>query len=101
MPSNQHHADVSDSLSANRTALDVEFDKPIPGTPFTALRSMYVTDFNNDVARVAARVSGKKGWQEDTITSFKGGQITSLCAGRTAPSQHNASSPDMVFKDFR
>ncbi len=88
-------------VSANRTALDVEFDKPISGTPFTALRSMYVTDFNNDVARVAARVSGKKGWQEDTIMAFKGGQITSLWAGRTAPSQHNTSSPDMVFKDFR
>ncbi|MEM9358426.1 MAG: hypothetical protein AAGB04_19745, partial [Pseudomonadota bacterium] len=70
-------------------------------TPFTALRSMYVTDFNNDVARVAARVSGKKGWHEDTIMAFKGGQITSLWAGRTAPSQHNTSSPDMVFKDFR
>ncbi len=88
-------------VSADRTALDIEFDKPISGTPFAALRSMYVTEFNNDVARVAARIAGQKGWQEDTIMSFKGGQITSLWAGRTAPSQHNTSSPDMVFKDFK
>ena len=88
-------------VSANRMALDIEFDKPISGAPFSALRSMYVTDFNNDVARVAARIASKKGWQEDTIMAFKGGQITSLWAGRTSPSQHNTSSPDMVFKDFR
>ena len=88
-------------VSANRTALDIVFDKPISGAPFTALRSMYVTDFNNDVARVAARISGQKGWQQDSIMSFKGGRISSLWAGRTAPSQHNTSSPDMVFKDFR
>ena len=88
-------------VSANRTALDVEFDQPIAGTPFTALRSMYVTEFNNDVARVAARVDGQKGWQEENILAFKGGRITSLWAGRTSPSQHNTSSPDMVFKDFK
>ena len=34
--------------------------KPVSSQPFAALRSMYVTDFNNDVARVAVREKGRQ-----------------------------------------
>lgn len=88
-------------VSASRLALDVTFDKPIAGRPFAAMRSMYVTEFNNDVARVAVRAKGEKGWREDSIMDFKGADVTHLWAGRTVPSQHNTSSPDMVFRSFR
>lgn len=84
----------------NRNVLDVNFDKPIDGRPFAALRSMYVTDFNNDVQRVAVRERGAQGWREDGIMPFKGATATDLWAGRIAPSRHNTSSPDMVFGHF-
>ncbi len=45
----------------NRNVLDVAFDKPVDGRPFAALRSMYVTEFNNDVARIAVREKGARG----------------------------------------
>ena len=88
-------------VSAQRTRLDVAFDAAVTGKPFTALRSMYVTELNNDVARVAIRKQGEKSWREDDIMTFKGAAVTSLWAGRTVPSRHNTSAPDMIFKSFR
>ena len=84
----------------NRNALDVSFDRPVDGRPFAALRSMYVTDFNNDVARIAVREKDAKGWREDPIMAFKRALATDVWAGRVSPSRHNTSSPDMVFKAF-
>ncbi len=88
------------TVDQNRHRLDVTFDQPVRGRSFAALRSMYVTDFNNDVARVAVRDAGAKGWREDGIMTFKKATTTDLWAGRTAISRHNTSSPDMVFSDF-
>jgi hypothetical protein len=84
----------------NLNALDVAFDRPIEGRPFAALRSMYVTDFNNDVARIAVREKGAKGWREDGIMSFTRASATDVWAGRVSPSRHNTSSPDIVFNGF-
>ncbi len=81
-------------------ALDVVFDAPIVGRPFAALRSMYVTEVINDVARIAVLDSEAKGWREDGIMSFKRADATSVWMGRTAPSRHNTSSPDMLFHSF-
>jgi hypothetical protein len=85
----------------NINALDVTFDRAIDGRPFSAMRSMYITEFNNDVARIAVREKDAKGWREDGIMSFTRATATDVWAGRVAPSRHNTSSPDMVFKDFR
>lgn len=87
-------------VTTNRHVLDVELEKSISGLPFAALRSMYVTDFNNDVARVAIRSPGAAGWSEAPVMAFKGGQITDLWAGRANVSRHNSSSPDMVLSHF-
>ena len=84
----------------NRNTLEVAFDKRIDGRPFAALRSMYVTDFNNDVARIAVREKGAKGWREEPIMAFKRATATDVWAGRVSPSRHNTSSPDMVFSGF-
>ena len=85
---------------ARLNAIDVAYDKPIAGRPFAMLRSMYVTDFNNDVARIAVREKGAKGWREDNIMRFGKATATDVWMGRTSPSQHNTSSPDMVFNSF-
>jgi hypothetical protein len=88
------------TVDQNKHTLDVAFDKPIDGRPFAALRSMFITDFNNDVQRVAVREKGAKGWREDGIMTFKRATATDVWAGRTAISRHNTSSPDMVFSIF-
>jgi hypothetical protein len=88
------------NVDQNRHVLDVSFDKAVEGRPFAALRSMFVTDFNNDVARIAVREKDAKGWREDGIMTFNRATATDVWAGRTAPSRHNTSSPDMVFGAF-
>lgn len=87
--------------SATRLALDVTFAGPIQGKPFAALRSMYVTAYNNDVANVAVRNAKIKGWFEAGILDFAGAKTPELWAGRREISRHNTSSPDMIFKWFR
>ena len=84
----------------NRHALDVAFDRPITDRPFAALRSMYVTEFNNDVARIAVREKNAKAWREEPIMAFKRATATDVWAGRHSLSRHNTSSPDMVVSGF-
>jgi hypothetical protein len=87
-------------VDQNRHTLEIAFDKPIQDLAFAALRSMYVTDFNNDVARIAVREKGAKGWREEGIMTFDRALASDVWAGRLAPSRHNTSSPDMVFSRF-
>jgi hypothetical protein len=90
-----------DSVDENRMVLDAVLDKPVTGGKgFVALRSMYVTEFNNDVARIAVREPGAKGWREEPLMPFIGGKATDIWMGRTTHSRHNTSSPDMVFRNF-
>ncbi len=77
------------------------FARPVAGGPFAALRSMYVTEFNADVARVALREKDAAGWREEAILPFRRATATDLWAGRLVPSRHNTSAPDMVFNAFR
>lgn len=86
--------------SEQRTVLDVTFDRGITGRPFAMLRSMYVTEFNNDTARIALREPTAKGWVEAPIMTFKPARATDVWIGRTVPSRHNTSSPDIIFRDF-
>ncbi len=89
------------NLDQDSIVLDVEFSGMSFGQPFAALRSMYVTEINNDVARVAWRGERATRWQESPIMDFRGGRAVELWAGRTVPSRHNTSAPDMVFGRFR
>jgi len=88
------------TVDHNRHVLDVVLDRGVSGRPFASLRSMFITDFNNDVARVAVRESGAKGWREEPIMAFRRATATDVWAGRNAISRHNSSSPDMVFSLF-
>lgn len=88
-------------IDQERIVLEAKFDgAPTDGLPFAALRSMYATEFNNDAAKVAWRTKGGEGWGESAIPAFKGALLTELWAGRTIPSRHNLSAPDMVFNHF-
>ena len=90
-----------DRLDRDQLALDVTLDQPITGRPFAALRSMYVTEFNADVARLALREPDAKGWREEPIMSFRRARATDVWAGRLVPSRHNTSAPDMIFNRFQ
>lgn len=84
----------------NRHALHVVFDRPIEDRPFATMRSMYITEFNNDAARIALREQGGKGWREEPVMSFEKALATDVWLGRLTPSRHNTSSPDMIFNGF-
>jgi hypothetical protein len=90
------------ALDQEHMALDVTLEGAIPrDLPFASLRSMYVTDVNNDAARVALRPKDGQRWGEAHILDFKQGQAVEFWAGRATPSKHNTSAPDMVFGRFR
>jgi hypothetical protein len=88
-------------IDQDHIALDATFPQPLPdGLPFAALRSMYMTDFNADIAQVAWRTKGGEAWGQAPVMTFPGASATELWAGRTIVSRHNMSAPDMVFSHF-
>lgn len=90
-----------DKLDKDHISLEVRLSGNLPkDKPFAALRSMYVTDINNDVSRVAFRQAGKTRWGEEHVLDYKGGEANEFWAGRYWPSRHNMSSPDMTFSRF-
>jgi hypothetical protein len=88
------------TVDEHRHRLDVAFSAPITGRPFAALRSMYVTELDNDAQRIAVRESGAKGWREEPVMGFTAATAHTIWLGRVTPSRHNTSSPDMVFDAF-
>jgi hypothetical protein len=88
-------------VDQDRIVLDVSFQGELPtGYPFAAISSMYTTEFNADVTKVAWRVKDGEGWYESPIDAFKVAEATEFWAGRTVPSRHNTSAPDLVFSHF-
>jgi hypothetical protein len=89
-----------DKLDQDRISLDVALGAPVAAGPFAALRSMYVAEGNADMAQVRWRGKGNPAWTQAPVMDFKNASATELWAGRTVPSRHNTSAPDMVFRDF-
>ena len=87
-------------LDESHITLDVSFDRTIENQPFAALRSMYVTEFNADVARIALQRPEAKSWLEEPIMKFEHAKATKAWMGRLLPSRHNVSAPDLVFSGF-
>ncbi len=90
-----------DKLDGERIVLDVNLSQPI-GTqrPFAALRSMFVSEGNADVARIGWRAKDSLLWRQEPVMEFNSANAAELWAGRLVPSRHNTSAPDMVFRDF-
>jgi hypothetical protein len=88
------------AVDENKLILEVKFDHAIDSAPFAMMRSMYVTEFNNDVAHIALRERGAKGWREENIMKFDRATVTDVWAGRRLPSRHNTLSPDLMFNSF-
>jgi hypothetical protein len=89
------------TIDRDRLTMQVNFDRPVAAPlPFAAMRSMYVTEFNNDAARVAIRAKGAQRWIEQPIMDFQEARGVEFWAGRHSYSRHNTSAPDMVFDQF-
>jgi hypothetical protein len=89
------------TLDTERQVLDVTLDPAVSGDmPFAALRSMFVTEINNDVAQLRWRTPGARGFERTGIMEFRRASATEVWAGRLVPSRHNTSAPDMIFRDF-
>jgi hypothetical protein len=90
-----------DTLDTEHQSLSVTLDPPVASDkPFAALRSMFVTETNNDVAHVGWRENRLPSWQRTPVMDFKRASAVEIWAGRLVPSRHNTSAPDMVFRDF-
>ena len=76
------------------------FDPPVADLPVAALRSMFVTEGNSDVAWLSWRRRNDPAWMRAPVMSFTRASVAELWAGRLAPSRHNTSAPDVVFKSF-
>jgi hypothetical protein len=90
-----------ETLNDERMVLDVNLSEPVGAQrPFAALRSMFVSEGNSDVARVGWRAKDSERWLQEPVMEFKRASAAELWAGRLVPSRHNMSAPDMVFRDF-
>ena len=90
-----------EKIDQNNISIETTYSGAMPeGLPFAAMRSMYATEINADVAKVMWRTKGGDAWSESPVMSFKGAPVTEIWAGRTTPSNHNLSAPDMVFNQF-
>jgi hypothetical protein len=88
------------SLDQEKIVLAVDLDPPVAEGPFAALRSMFVSETEADVAQVGWRAKGGDAWQHASVMDFKRASAVELWAGRAVPSRHNISAPDMIFRDF-
>jgi hypothetical protein len=91
-----------DKLDQERIVLDVNLSAPVgeKDRPFAGLRSMYVSEGNSDVSRVGWRAKNGKSVTQTPIMDFTRATAAEIWAGRTLPSKHNTSAPDMIFRDF-
>jgi hypothetical protein len=90
-----------ETLNDERMVLDVNLSQSVGAQrPFAALRSMFVSEGNSDVARIGWRAKDSERWLQEPVMDFKRANASELWAGRLVPSRHNMSAPDMVFRDF-
>jgi hypothetical protein len=90
-----------DKLDQERIVLDVSLTAPVAADrPFAALRSMYVSDGNADVTQIGWRTKNSQAWSQSPVMKFDRASVAELWAGRTMPSRHNTSAPDMIFRGF-
>lgn len=87
--------------SRARTALDVSFATPLNrAAPFATLRSMHVAPDNADVSEIRWRQDAGAALQLQPLEAVQRIEATDVRFGRSIPSRHNTSAPDIRFYDF-
>jgi hypothetical protein len=88
-------------VDEERITIEVRLGMPVEASrPFAALRSMFVTETNADVARAGWRAPGSRAYKDISVMDFRRANALDFWAGRRLPSRHNMSAPDMIFRDF-
>jgi hypothetical protein len=88
-------------VDEERIAIEIKLDMTMEASrPFAALRSMFVTETNADVARAGWRSPGSQAYEDGSVMEFRRANALEFWAGRRLPSRHNMSAPDMIFRDF-
>lgn len=87
--------------SRARTALDVSFPTALQGdAPFATLRSMHVAPDNADMSEITWRQDAATARQTQPLDAVHRIEATDVRFGRSIPSRHNTSAPDIRFHDF-
>lgn len=90
-----------DEVSRRHTVLDVTLSRPsVHAQPFAMLRSMYVTPENADISEIRWRQSPTAAWQASPLPDVRTLEATQVRLGRSVPSRHNTSAPDIEFSGF-
>jgi hypothetical protein len=90
-----------DEISEKRTALDVTMRPATQKTrPFAVLRSMYVAADNADMSEVRWKTAQSDDTQAKPLPEFSTLEAADVRFGRTLPSRHNTSAPDIRFSGF-
>jgi hypothetical protein len=85
--------------STEHTLVSVDLPPASGPEPWAALRSMFVSPTMADTALVTAWPAGH-GAQITQIPDFKSADALSVTFGRSLPSHHNTSAPDLTFENF-
>ena len=91
-----------DKLDQERIVLDVTLGQTIDNAAAVrgaALDVRHRRQLRRRLHRLA-RARNDAAWQRAPVMSFTRASVAELWAGRLAPSRHNTSAPDMVFKGF-
>jgi hypothetical protein len=89
-----------EAVDEEHIEIAVGLDPAVAGLPFAALRSMFVTETNADVARAGWRSPGSQAYEDVSVMDFRRANALEFWAGRRLPSRHNMSAPDMIFRDI-
>lgn len=90
-----------DEASQARTALDVAFAPALNHAgPFAALRSMHVAPDNADMSEISWRQAAGTTLQVRPLEAVQRIEAIDVRFGRSVPSRHNTSAPDIRFYDF-
>jgi hypothetical protein len=87
-------------IDREKLALEYAHDRGYPASqPMAAIRSMYVTPEKADVSEVSWRPAGGEPVTQP-LPALVQQPVTEVRFGRSVPSRHNPSAPDMWFGAF-
>jgi hypothetical protein len=88
-------------IRTNHAAIDVTLDHVTDaGQGVAGLRSMYVTPQRSDAAETRWTPTDASPQQVADIVAFKSATAIAVSFGRSVPSRHNTSAPDIGFSRF-
>jgi len=91
-----------EDIRVNHAGLTVTFDHVADaGQGVAGLRSMYVTPARSDAAETRWQITDASPWQTSDIVAFRSATAAAVVFGRSVPSRHNTSAPDIGFSAFQ